>query len=146
MDCSTPGFSVLHYLPEFALISVEPITLTISSSATPFSFYPQSFPASGSLPMYRLFSMGGQSIGLSASASVLPMNIQGWFPWGSTGWCPCCPRDSQESSPAPQFEASVLWRAAFFIVQLSHQYMTSTVNSKTVQNDEYKIPRLLPGH
>ena len=59
--------------------------LTISSSATHFSFFLQSFPASGSLLMSRLSSSGGQSIGASASTSVLPMNIQGLFPLGLTG-------------------------------------------------------------
>ena len=59
--------------------------LTISSSATLFSSCPQSFPAPGSFPMSRLFISGGQSIGASASASVLPMNIQGWFPLGLIG-------------------------------------------------------------
>ena len=59
--------------------------LTISSSAALFSFCLQSFPASGSFPMSRLFTSGGQSTGASASASVLPMNIQGWFPLGLTG-------------------------------------------------------------
>ena len=58
--------------------------LTISSSATLFSFCLQSFPASGSFPMSQLFTSGGQSIGVSASASVLPMNIQGWVPLGLT--------------------------------------------------------------
>ena len=58
---------------------------TISSSVTPFSSCPQSFPASGSFPMSQLFTSGGQSITTSTSASVLPMNIQGWFPWGLTG-------------------------------------------------------------
>ena len=58
---------------------------TISSSVIPFSSCPQSFPASGSYPMSQLFASGGQSIGASASASVLPMNIQGWFPLGLTG-------------------------------------------------------------
>ena len=57
----------------------------ISSSVAPFSFCPQSPPASGSFPMSRLFASGGQSIGASASASVLPTNIQGWFPLGLTG-------------------------------------------------------------
>ena len=57
---------------------------TISSSVIPFSSWLQSFPASGSFPMTRLFTSGGQSIGASASASVLPMNIQGWFPLWST--------------------------------------------------------------
>ena len=58
---------------------------TISSSVIPFSFCPQSFPASRSFPMNRLFTSGGQSIGASASASVLPVNIQDWFPLGLTG-------------------------------------------------------------
>ena len=58
---------------------------TISSSVTPFSSCPPSFPASGSFPLSQLFPWGGQSIGASASASVLPMNIQGWFPLELTG-------------------------------------------------------------
>ena len=59
---------------------------TISSSVFTFSSHPQSFPASGSLPMSQFFASGGQSIGVSASASVLPKNIQDWFPLGWTGW------------------------------------------------------------
>ena len=60
---------------------------TISPSVVPFSSCLQSFPASGSFPMSQLFfASGGQSIGVSASASVLPMNIQDWFPLGLTGW------------------------------------------------------------
>ena len=59
---------------------------TISSSVVPFSSCLQSFPASGSFPMSQLFTSDGQSIGVSASASVLPMNIQDWFPFGWTGW------------------------------------------------------------
>ena len=55
---------------------------TISPSVAPFSTFPQSFPASGSFPMSLLFTSGGQSIGASASASVFPMNSQGWFPLG----------------------------------------------------------------
>ena len=78
---------------------------TISSSVIPFSSHLQSFPASGSFPTSQFFASGGQSIGVSASASVLPMNIQDWFPLGWTGWTPCSPRDSQESSPTPQFKS-----------------------------------------
>ena len=59
---------------------------TISSSVFPFSSFPQSFPASGSFPVSQFFTSGGQSIGVSASASVLPMNTQDWFPLGWTGW------------------------------------------------------------
>ena len=58
---------------------------TISSSVVPFSSCPQSFPASGSFPVSQLFASGGQSTGASASASVLPVNIQGWFPLGPSG-------------------------------------------------------------
>ena len=80
----------------------------ISSSVVPFSSCPQSLPASGSFLMSQLFGSSGQSIGVSASASVLPMNTQDWSP---SGWrrlnllvkSPCSPRDSQESSPTPQF-------------------------------------------
>ena len=59
---------------------------TISSSVVPFSSHLQSFPASGCFQMSQLFTSDGQSIGVSASASVLPMNIQDWFPLGWTGW------------------------------------------------------------
>ena len=59
---------------------------TISSSIVPFSYCPQSFPASGSFQMSQFFTSGGQSIGVSASTSVFPMNIQDWFPLGWTGW------------------------------------------------------------
>ena len=75
---------------------------TISSSVIPFSSRHQSFPALGSFQMSQLFASGGQSIGVSASTSVLPMNIQDSFPLGMT---PCSPRDSQESFPTPQFRS-----------------------------------------
>ena len=76
---------------------------TISSSVVPFSSCLQSFPAARSFPMNWLFASGGQSIGASASALVLPMNIQDWFPLRLT-WSPRSPRDSQESFPTPQFK------------------------------------------
>ena len=59
---------------------------TISSSVAPYSFCLQSFPALGSFPLSWLFASSGQSIGASVSASVLPMNIQDWFPLGGTSW------------------------------------------------------------
>ena len=83
MVCSMPGFTVPHHLPEFAQIHVHCIQwchLTISSSVTFFSFCLQSFLTSGSFPMSRFFATSGQSIRAPTSASVLPMNIQGWFP------------------------------------------------------------------
>ena len=87
--CSMLGFLVLLCLPEFAQIHVHWVGdasyPTILISVTLFSCS-QSFPASGSFPMSRLFLSDGQSIGASASSSVLPMNIQHWFPLGLTGW------------------------------------------------------------
>ena len=78
---------------------------TISSSVVPFSSCLQSFPASGSFPMNQFFASGGQSSGVSASTSVLPINIQDWFPLGLTGWISLQARHSQESSPTPQFKS-----------------------------------------
>ena len=97
---------------------------TISSSVIPFSSRLQPFPASGSFQMSQFFASGGQSIGVSASASILPMNIQDWFPLDRLVGSPCNPRDPQESSPTPS-KASILRCSAFFIVQLSHPYMTT---------------------
>ena len=84
MDCSTPGFpSLSPRVCSNSCPSSQWCHPTISSSVAPFSPCPQSFPASGCFPVSRLFESGGQSIG--ASASVLPMNIQDWFPLGLTG-------------------------------------------------------------
>ena len=107
MECSMLGFPVLHYLPRVCS-NACPLSQwcypTISSSVVPFSSCLQSFPASRSFLIGWLFASGGQSIGASASASVLLMNIQGWFPLGLTGLIPCSPRDPEESSPASQFK------------------------------------------
>ena len=78
---------------------------TISSSVIPFSSYLQSFPASEPFQMSQFFTSGGQSIGVLASASVLPMKIQDLFPLGWTGWVSLQSKDSQESSPIPQFQS-----------------------------------------
>ena len=76
----------------------------VSSSVFPFSSRLQSSPASGTFPMSQLFASGGQSIEVSASVSVLPLNIQDWFPLGWLIGAPCSPRDSQESSPITQLK------------------------------------------
>ena len=78
---------------------------TISSSVIPFSSCPQSLPASESFPMSQLFAWGGQSTGVSALASFLPKKSQGRSLSEWTGWISCSPRDSQESSPTPQFKS-----------------------------------------
>ena len=77
----------------------------ISSSVIPFSSRLQSFPASGSFSVSQFFTSGGQSIAVSASASVFPMNIQDWFPLRLTGLISYSPRDSREVSPTPQFKS-----------------------------------------
>ena len=100
---------------------------TVSSSVISFSSCLQSFPASGSFPMSQLFASGGQSIGVLASASILPMNIQDWLPLGLTGLI-----SSQSNGLSRIFsnttidsKASILLCSDFFIVQLSHPYMTT---------------------
>ena len=94
---------------------------TISSSVVSFSSRLQSFPASGSFQMSQLSSWGGQSIGVSASASVLPMNIQDWFLLEWTGWIGTLKSFLKHYSS----KASILQCSAFFTVQLSHPYMTT---------------------
>ena len=86
----------------------------ISSSVVPFSSCPQSLPASGSFPMSQLFSWGVESIGVSASTSVLPKNTQDWSPSGWTGWISCSPRDSQESSPTLQLKILIILNIFLF--------------------------------
>ena len=88
MDCNTPGFPVLHHLPELAQTHVHLAGWchpTKSSSLIPSFSCLQSFPTSGSFPVSWLLESGGQSIGASASASVPPVNIQDWFHLGLTG-------------------------------------------------------------
>ena len=79
---------------------------TNSSSVILFFYHLQSFPASGSFQMSQVFASGGQKIGVVASASVLPMGIQDRFLWDGWVGSPCSPRDSQESSPTPQFKSN----------------------------------------
>ena len=83
---------------------------------------PSVFPSKGSFPMSQLFALGGQSIGLSASISVLPMNTQDWSPLGWTGWISLQSKGLLQHHSS---KASLLWFSAFFIVQLSHPYTTT---------------------
>ena len=98
----------------------------ISSSITLFSSCPQSFPGSGSFSMSQLLTSGGQSVGASASASVLLMNIQGWYPLGLFDLLAF--QGTLKESGLLQHhssKASILLHSAFFIVQISHPYMTT---------------------
>ena len=98
----------------------------ISSSVVPFSYCPQSLPASESFLMSQLFTWGGQSTEVSASAPVLPVNNQGWIFWMNwLVWFPCSPRDSQESSPTPQFKSNTSLALSFLygpILTSIHDY------------------------
>ena len=93
----------------------------ISSSVVPFSSCPDSLPASGSFPMSQLFSWGGQSTGVSASASVLTMNTQNWLPLGWTGWI-----SLQAKGLSRVFSSTTVQKHQFFGAQLSaHPTLTS---------------------
>ena len=126
MECRMPGFPSLS--PE-ACSNSCPLSwwchLTILSSVTPFSSCPQTFPTSGSFLMSWLFASGGQSIRASASAPVLPMNIQSWFPLGLTDLISWLSKGLSSLLQHHSSKASVLWRSAFFMVQLSHSYITT---------------------
>ena len=92
----------------------------------PLLLPPSIFPASGSFPTSQFFTSGSQSIGVSASASVLPINIQDWFPIGLTGRISLQSRGTLKSHlQHHSSKASILWCSAFFIVQLSNPYMTT---------------------
>ena len=97
---------------------------TISSSVNSFSSCLQSFPASGSFPMSQFFVSGAQSIRASAPASVLPMNIQGWFPFGLTGLISLQSKGLSKSLlQHHSWKASILWCSAFFMVEFSHPWL-----------------------
>ena len=126
MNHSTPGLPVHHQLLESTQTHVHQVGDAISSSAIPFSSCPQSFPESGSFPMSQLFAWGGQSIGVSASTSVLPMNTQDWSPLGWTGGIFLQSKGlSRVFSNTTVQKASILQHSAFFTVQFSHPYMTT---------------------
>ena len=103
---------------------------TISSSVVPFSSCLQSFPASGSFPVSQFFTSVGKSIGVSATASVLLMNIQDWFPSGLTGLISLQSNGlsrvfSNTTVQMIQIFDTQLWHSAFFMVQLLHPYMNT---------------------
>ena len=107
VDCSMPGSPVHHQLLELAQIRIHWVVDAIQPSHPLSSPSLPTFNLSQhqSFPRCQFFTSGGQSIGVSASTSILPVNIQDWFPLGWIIWSPCSQRDSQESSPTPQFES-----------------------------------------
>ena len=128
MDCSMPGLPVHHQLPELTQPHVHQVGDAVQTfhPVIPFSSCPQSFPTSGSFPMSQYFSSGGQSIGASASASVLPLNIQDRPPLGLTGLIFLQSKGfSKVFSNNTVLKASVLQCSAFFMVHLSQPSMTT---------------------
>ena len=115
MACSTPGLPVHYQLLELAQTSPSSHWChpTISSSVVPFFSCLHTFPASGSFSISQFFAAGGQGIEALASASVLPMNIQDWFPLRLTGLISLQSKDPQKSSPTPQFKSINSWALSF---------------------------------
>ena len=118
MNCGKPGLPVHHQLPGFTQTHVHRVSDAIQPSHPLLSPSPpaQSFPASGAFQMSQLFTSGGQSIGVSASASVLPMNTQDWSPLGRTGWI-----SLQSKGLSTVFSNTTVQKHQFFDTQLSSQ-------------------------
>ena len=117
------SLSITNSRSSLKLMSIESVMLSNHLIlCRPLLLHLQPFPASGSFVMSQFFTSGGQSIGVSASASVLPMDIQDWFLLGLTGWISL---QSKSLLKHHSSKASILWRSAFFIIQVSHPYMTT---------------------
>ena len=138
MNCSTLGLPVHHQLPESIQTHVHRVGDAIqpshplsspSPTVLPFSYCPQSFPASGSFQMSQLFTSGGQSIGVSASTSVLPVNTQDWSPLGWTGWISLHSKGLLRVFSNTTVQKHQFFGAQLSLVQLSHPYMTTGKNS-----------------
>ena len=109
------SLTITNSISLIKLMSFESVMpSTISSFVIPFSSCLQSFPASGSFPRNHFFASGGQSIGVSASTSVLPMNIQDWFPFGLTSWI-----SLQSKGLSRVFSNTIVQKHQFYSTQLS---------------------------
>ena len=111
MACSTPGFPVLHHFPELAQTHVHWVEEAIQPSHSMLPPSPPALNLSQHQGLFQWLTLGGQSIGATASASLLPMSSQGWFPLGLTALISLLPKGLQESSPAPQFKSIKSFRA-----------------------------------
>ena len=147
MDCSMPGFPVHHQLLKLAQTHVHQVSDAIQPShpLSPLLFRLQSLPASGSFPMSQFFITDSQSIGASASASVLPRNTQGWFLLGLTGLISFDLQGTLRSFLQHySSKATVLQHSTFFMVQLSHPYMTTRkTTALTIRTFVSKVMSLL---
>ena len=142
MDCSTPGFPVHHYFPEPAQTHVHWVSDAVQPSHLLSSPSSPAFKRSQHQSVFQWVSS------LHQVAKVLELqfqhqSFQRTF-WTWLVWSPCCPRDSQVSAPAPQFKCISSWLPAFFIVQLSHPYMTiGKITALTIQTFVDKVMSLL---
>ena len=128
MDYSMPGLPVPPHLSKFAQVHVHCISDVLQPSNpldTFFSSCLQSFQASGTLQESQLFTSGDQKVRASVLVSVLWMSIQGWLPLRLTGLIPLLSKGLRSLLQHHSLKASILWRSPFFIVRLSHSYMTS---------------------
>ena len=127
MDCNMPGFTVLHHLPDLAKMHIHWVSDAIQPfhPVIAFPFCLLSFPASGSFPLSQLFASGGQSIGASASASILLINIQSLFPLGLIGLIFFQSKGLTRVLHHHSWKASVLQHSAFFMVQVSYPHRTT---------------------
>ena len=146
MDWSTLGFRVLHHLLEFAQIHVHWVDGAFLPCHTLLPPFPRALNLSQHQDLFQWVSslnQMGQSIGVSASASVLPMNIQDWFPLGLTGLISLLSKGLSRLFLNTS-KVSVLWHPAFFMVQLSHLYMTTgKIKALTIWTFACKVMSLL---
>ena len=128
MNCSMPGLSVHHQLPEFTQTIVHRVGDAIQPShplMSPSPPAPNPSQYQSFFAMSQLFTWGGQSIEVSALALVLPKNTQDWSPLEWTGWSPCVQGTLRGLLQHHSSKVSIFWHSAFFTVQHSHPYMTT---------------------
>ena len=126
MDCSMPGFPVLHCLPEFTQIQVHWVMLSNNLTlCCPLLLWPSTFPRVRVFFKKSTVYSGGQIFGALASALVLPMNIQHWFPSGLTGLTSLLSKRHPRVYSSTTVWKHQLWCSAFFRIQLSHPYVTT---------------------
>ena len=131
MDCSMPGFPVLHHLPEFVQTHVHWVVDVIQTSHPVISFSSclLSFPVSGSFPMSRLFASSDQSVRVSTSASVITMNIQSWFPLGLADLISLLSKGISRV-----FSNTIVQKHQFFDAHLCYIYEMTDVQSTSCWN------------
>ena len=137
MDYSTPGFPIHHQLLELTQTHVHLVGDAIQPShpVIPFCSYLQAYPASETFPTNQFFTSGGQSIAVSASASVLPMNMQGWFSLGLTGWISL---QSKGFSRVFSSTTSAIKKNTFELVLMRWMKLEPIIQSEVSQKEKHQ--------